>query len=47
LAKRLLREQIGRVAELRQAPAYLDLGLVFAGGMDDNRRDQFAQRARG
>jgi hypothetical protein len=44
--KRLLWEQIGRAGELRQAAHHLDLGLVFAGGMNDHRRDQFVQRAR-
>jgi hypothetical protein len=36
-SKRLLWEPIGRAGELRQAARHLDLGLVFAGGVNDNR----------
>jgi hypothetical protein len=31
---------------LRQSARHLNLGLLFAGRMNDNHRDQFAQRAR-
>jgi hypothetical protein len=40
----LLREEIGRAGELRQSTRHLDFAFFFAGGMNDNRRYEFAQR---